>query len=470
MKINHLDGRFIINNAFVKNFGYLFFVDIERLEYDNYESYEKRESGYSNALLEAYKFAFDTDIKRTISGEFIQNVHHLSMSHLPQKLPGKYKKAPNNFLLGHPFPTGAGERPALNFNVTYDGFFQFVKTWLINEKNPIHFIHFKSPSGDEVFLLPVNPSESKKIRRPWVQIVKNRRVVHMEEYTEAHKVLLKKYLSNSEFKCFVNSTPTDLAPFLGYTKDTIDQVVAEHVDKICNNYNKAIREAISDNEKIFIIIEHIQLLAQLHPFEDGNTRTMYILLNRLLHEENLPLSLIINPNRFDCLSIGELFGLVTYGQEAYLQFCQEKVPVLKDDYPMNIPEIKPTPIIGSEKGMLALVDMINNNLNRMHKYYLIDTSVNAAIVDRVSFYKEVDATSTSLVLNEKLGLSFKNYQRPNLLVDCYHSLELQENIDDKIQRLEAKGIRGHFSFFKDGKAFCIPSINTTEVASIIREL
>ena len=82
-----------------------------------------------------------------------------------------------------------------------------------------------------------------------------------------------------------------------------------------------------------VIVSHVQRISQLHPFKDGNTRVCYILLNRLLKEENLNLSLLFNPNRFDCFSIKENVAFVKQGQDYCSRLLlNSQTSIFEDDF------------------------------------------------------------------------------------------------------------------------------------------
>ena len=68
---------------------------------------------------------------------------------------------------------------------------------------------------------------------------------------------------------------------------------------------------------------------QLHPFIDGNIRTCYIMLNRLLDHYNLGKTILTNPNRFDMCSLNELTKDVEEGQINYcslVEYCKNPNP------------------------------------------------------------------------------------------------------------------------------------------------
>lgn len=85
------------------------------------------------------------------------------------------------------------------------------------------------------------------------------------------------------------------------------------------NYNKAIREA-GDNciQKLQAICKFLATLERVHPFNDGNCRTVYLLLQKLLTDNRFPLTILDNPNTFDGFSVNELVEDVILGMDKFV--------------------------------------------------------------------------------------------------------------------------------------------------------
>jgi Fic family protein len=147
-----------------------------------------------------------------------------------------------------------------------------------------------------------------------------------------------------------------------HNNSSIRTLIKNRLDKICDEYNKEINDATNTNDKISIICKTIQRIEQLHPFKDGNMRTCYILLNRLLHEEEMPFTLLINPNRFDGFTLNELTSFVIEGQSRYLKLITQGIVDLTDDYLIAPPKIESNIIIqGTEKETTRFIEILNNN-------------------------------------------------------------------------------------------------------------
>lgn len=90
----------------------------------------------------------------------------------------------------------------------------------------------------------------------------------------------------------------------------------KHALSFIERFNKTIIRNISPLEKLRAIVRLVQDLEQLHMFDDGNCRTLcMLLLNHLLINHDFPLCILQNPNGFDALSEDELIEQVIAGME-----------------------------------------------------------------------------------------------------------------------------------------------------------
>jgi len=76
-----------------------------------------------------------------------------------------------------------------------------------------------------------------------------------------------------------------------------DQVKAA-LGTIIHAYDEAISKAKKPDEIVHSIARFTQDLARLHPFDNANTRTTMLLLNKLLAENGLDMAIVDNPKHF----------------------------------------------------------------------------------------------------------------------------------------------------------------------------
>lgn len=92
-------------------------------------------------------------------------------------------------------------------------------------------------------------------------------------------------------------------------------------EKIIPMVNKIIDRYYNSNQSLQDMIIMSQDLDQLHPFNDGNTRTFDILLlqKELARKKQTPV-ILYNPNRFGAYSVAELIDDVKAGQEVFKSY------------------------------------------------------------------------------------------------------------------------------------------------------
>lgn len=95
--------------------------------------------------------------------------------------------------------------------------------------------------------------------------------------------------------------------------------------QIFEDYFKEIPKASSDEEKIRVIVKALRSLMLLHLYRDGNGRTLFILTNLLLYQNQLKLTQLKNMCLFEGFSIDRLVREVIEGQDRFEKhFSNEK--------------------------------------------------------------------------------------------------------------------------------------------------
>lgn len=320
-------------DAFIQKHLYLFLTDPAQLFSDNKQPrmYEQEEPGYVLSLLKAYKAAWEKGINHQISHDLLRAIHANVVSHGHDRkvLPGRYKTNCNHFAI---YSNSSPEtRPTIcRPNASKEGFQEFLSTWMREPAKAIHEVMVAFPSRlvetllEKSFKLVVNDGQFKmSSAHDEVPGAGPCLVASYEPKTDDERMLYAIDNSGSKIElrsdapdnfhvCLINSMPEYIVP--DNTVVFHDMLIAK-LDAIFASYNQAIREASSAEDKLIIIAKHVQLISQVHPFLDGNTRTCYVLLNRLLMEEGLDLCLLVDPNRFDCFSVRELVGFIKEGQK-----------------------------------------------------------------------------------------------------------------------------------------------------------
>ena|SRR3990167_1301848 len=122
------------------------------------------------------------------------------------------------------------------------------------------------------------------------------------------------------------------------TEDTIYKIIGKLIKIYCEN----MQLINSNDDKIKAIVQFIRPLQRLHPFVDGNVRTMLmLLLNReLIKNQMLPV-IMDNPNDIDTCSTFDAIELIKKGQGRFNDVVIEK-RIAKED--VNYINIRTVPL------------------------------------------------------------------------------------------------------------------------------
>lgn len=319
----------IANSDNLKQFLYLFLIDIVKLK-DNpkktYSKYSKKdqensEEGYGETWLKAYIYAFSSERSGKLTHERIKNIHGVATKHMQNPTTsGNYKKNSNYFAV---HPEVEGGEANVSYSMTKEGLKEFIKRSLLNTGS-VHSITFEKQG---IILQGKNKKlELIKI----VNYVPSISLLDIDNDKDFDKIW--KLTGNKHDRCIISSMPH-------VPTQQIPDKVKILLQDIFDSFHREISKAHSDDAKIRVIVAHVQRITQLHPFLDGNIRTCYILLNVLLRDYGLPITILLNPNRLDCCDIDSLVSLVKQGQIIYQQFLNnhgtftiqpsENLPALK---------------------------------------------------------------------------------------------------------------------------------------------
>ncbi|MES2212497.1 MAG: Fic family protein [Pseudomonadota bacterium] len=375
------------SKEFLADYAYLFLVDPSRLysldkKYASgkqYDFYEKEEPGYGLGILKGYCYAFSPELTNPMSHTAILGVHKATMAHSHECIAGEYKTNCNNFTLC------LSTEKTCTSNVSLGGFLEFLNTSLL-PPNSVHSVTFHCPKqGDIAIMLKesfelLNVDGTLMVRTMHQELIDagyldprtlvpapvvyepsrdNPRIESALKQGGAVADLRQiNYGKELFFIPAINSMPEDLV-----LDKKFNQTLVQKLDAIFESYHAAIEVAESEDEKLRVIVSHVQRISQLHPFSDGNTRVCYILLNRLLNLAGLNLALLFNPNRFDCFSAEENVDFVKQGQDYCSRLLlNSQTHIFEDDLQLARAlktglrkiEVKPTPLSGDAEFSLFL--------------------------------------------------------------------------------------------------------------------
>ncbi len=384
----------------LNQFIYLFLTDLCRVPFQHdYKSYAETEPGYGASMLQAYLTAFNTKKDGKITEDLIKNIHESAMRFAPALNPGQYKNNWNNFSIApyckHDLKNKVYEIPT--FTVTETGMKEFIGYWMTNDHFAGHVLAFEPTSEDNPhsFAFEHHPEGIAAHHVIGSTNSSTYKIVGIEEGLKLINQLLLKF----EYQCDVN-TMTHVS------QEELRKVISFRMQDLITRYDNEIKQAQSEDEKLTAIVHFVQHMEQLHPFADGNIRTAYILLNKLLRDHGFSLTVLMNPNSLDGFSTAELVQMVKQGQAHYQQITQHKNGNLTLLAPAEMSET------------LRSITCYPQELHDINDQKLISSFINSVIKDNPE----------SLVNNRYCFLSDKVSSEASLLLE---QLSLIMDVKDK---------------------------------------
>ena len=270
-------------------FTYLFLMDLTRIPMQTFDQYADNEPGFTEAMLQAYITAFQAPKSQKLSHDFLQTINRIAMSHRGST--GRYKTAANNYKVYFQYYKNAY---APKYSATHKGVVEFLNYWR-KESPSMHGIQFKSVSDPSDYYL--------------IDLIDGHIVCMNKGGQQVTDRSLETLMSNPEYECFIHSGLSQIHNVMALT--------IHAMQKVFNEYDDDIRVAVTEDDKIIAIARLIQHIAQAHPFDDGNIRTAYIAMNKLLRDHGLRLSILLDPNRLDCCDLASIVTMIKEGQRIF---------------------------------------------------------------------------------------------------------------------------------------------------------
>lgn len=401
---------------FFENYSYLFVIDVVRTS-DGYlyPGYEEREPGYAKTWLNAYNQAFALKLNHSITPKVMQEIQGLSMQHL-EVLKGCFKNNANHFAIGLQcqYQGSQVKKRTYNPSTSLDGFRQLIQTWFIDVDIVTHMMHFKGDKLDVIFFKSRDKLIYRHFNKDGVEI--DRDTFLPGKYEEAIKKG-QMLLRDVNYECIVNSCPQDFI-----TDRSTQAFTADKVADLCHAYNEQIVKDVTCNEKIKTIVKFIQSSLQLHPFADGNIRTCYILLNRLLVEEGLSMTLLANPYQLYGFSVTELVQIIKEGQQYCKDFLQGIVPNFNGNGILVPPKIGPENLYDAKEELATFIKMIKSETPKTG--FLFFTPIPQALLKK---YGLVDDSQPSLEKGLRRAAAKNNMTDLKLFIQFTNNMNAKDS-------------------------------------------
>lgn len=246
-----------------------------------FDSGKGAEKGFYNAMQGSWDRMVQT-VDTKLTADEVLNIHDYCVGR------GKGQQEVEGVVVDSDFRTdqadfglvSTNDDPNLG-NVTFEGAKEFIARQLSDNPPPVQMVYALQGKGPEEF----TPDPSKSL-------------------DENAKDFIQKMDSSvgSGSRLIANGNARD------YTEAYIKQ------------YHKEIKAAKTDDEKLAAIAKCVSNIERLHPFHDGNCRTMVILTNKLLLQNGLSPTILNNPNQIDMFSNRELVGEIKKGQAVFQSY------------------------------------------------------------------------------------------------------------------------------------------------------
>lgn len=326
-------------------------------------------------VIAAYTIAFDLEhpvdesLLIAINSSIINGVQGVQT--LDTKQCGDFRTCSVNYALP--------AQDALVNCLTPQGMEQLITTWFAQSSAPTDYIHFKAikEKTSDCYVQPKFYAKPKSLydedNRLTIPILEIRKVdspselqlLH-EDHEKVYDIASKMSMSTSVRVCYFNPV-SELATKFWYAdacnitmtnavinfkpmkqvmsvkqvqelikplpeKISIKDILRFKLAEISKEYQQGIGDAKNNEEKLTAIVSAIQKIAQIHPFLYSMEITCEILLNRLLHENKLPMTILMYSKRLFGYSLEEALQEVKNGQQVFLDALSGKDTVtFRDD-------------------------------------------------------------------------------------------------------------------------------------------
>ncbi|KTC84507.1 Fic family protein [Legionella brunensis] len=213
----------------------------------------------------------------------------------------------------------------------------------VSKTNLTDFDRFDRFRSDSVsgFWLKMNTSDENEgnvsnegLREFLEEMIANNNENKFEIWDDSNKDILEKALLSYKESANKQQGLEDALSFLEdkiknrkckfVSPNMTHQTIEKKINQYIHQYESKLKKLSDNEEKLEVIIELIQKIERLHPFIDGNCRTLVMLvLNRELIRNGFMPTMQWNPNRFDFFSREQLRTEIINGWEYSKKYQSE---------------------------------------------------------------------------------------------------------------------------------------------------
>ncbi|MFA6302951.1 MAG: hypothetical protein WC627_07445, partial [Legionella sp.] len=266
---------------YLYDFFYLFFVEVDQIYFGKkFEAYAEAEPGYVQSWIQAYLNAFKTSPKEPLKTDFIKEIHSTVMS-FDKKNNDRYKsyRTQETSFQIQPFEQNKTNEQTkiVDYTATTKGIEEFINNSIIS-KDSAHQIIIRRKKNKDTYW---------QLQGTFLSEYVNNKLIKSDKFNvELDRMKIHELISNNSNEVFIKSTSHQPSKKDGPSKNHV------FMESFVAQYNASIIKAKSADDKIAVIVELAQKIAQLRPFDGAVIRTCYILINTLLRNTQLPITLL----------------------------------------------------------------------------------------------------------------------------------------------------------------------------------
>lgn len=293
MKISIKESSLYLLRAFDQRQLYRLFVDGRfHKKYDGWVGYEKGERGSVQALLNAFSYMLDHfDLRDGLKSTYLTDLHKVCMMGVQTK---NLKSSP-------------GDLRYLNSGMPF-----YAKTTTLENLHEI--LAMRRGDGTAVFNSKAwaRPADELDAQEVYDFIQREGRLNFRNWYPN---------LEPLEHECLQKLH--GLQAFY-QVKHKVQMMFAQRVDEIVERFNQSMTAAHDDDARLWAMALVVRELELLHPFPDGNCRTVAcVLLTQLLLNYGMTPSLLENPNLDGECSMREWIVEIKKGMALFVQLLRQ---------------------------------------------------------------------------------------------------------------------------------------------------
>ena len=384
--------------AFDKAQLWRFFVDGRfQKKYNGWVGYEAGERGSVQALMNGFSFMLDHfDLSAGLSSTYLLDLHRICMLSVETS---NLKSSPGDLRY-----LNAG-MPFFAKSTTYENLKQILKerqgdgTVIFNTK--------KYAKRAEEF----DPDEL------YAGLLKDKRINYRNWYPNLDRQTKDALEKKRGLQAFYHA------------KHAVQMLFAEKMDEIVSRFNREIRWAKTDDERLDCMIVLVRRLELLHPFPDGNCRTFAcITLNHLLLYYDMLPTILYNPNYDGELSPAEFKEEIKKGMALTAKLIEDNNARVYDFAITEMDE-------ADRKAFLRMAEETIGKIDAWREVYL--TPARAARICKGKWFR-----ADRYIRFERVG-DYNTFLKHSL----YFLMALREwesegrDIEAELERLEEKGVR-----------------------------